>query len=455
MTRILWTLQPALLLLLIAGTASAQLIESWQFNDPAGTMLTGLTNDVGTATFPFNNPQATTDGSGALEFTQGADSGSDIFRNATLTNPNQTTGIFEMEFAYLSADLSDGGSSGANVGFAMRDGGSNTDLFLLRLHKQSGTLRIQTRIGNTNTDIFNFGTDTLSGLETPLVLRAVADLDTDLLDVYYTIGGGAEQSSLGISIPDVEFDIVRLVANTNTVEWGATDEVNLDYLTVTAMLPPPPAVTLEVNTTTGLLTVQNNSGSDIDMDFYEVTSTASLNPLGWNSLQDQNLPGFPAGDGSGNGWEELGFPNEPGDFNSDGIVDAGDYTVWRDNLGGDESVLAGNGDGSSTVDFGDYLLWEQSFGNTATFSNSQLAEAYLLGSSLFQDTASFTLGNAFQIGASQDLAFRVRLTDGTIINGDVVYVSSSVSVPEPTSAMLVLLSLTCVLTGTLRRTHHG
>lgn len=54
-----------------------------------------------------------------------------------------------------------------------------------------------------------------------------------------------------------------------------------------------------------------------------------------------------------------------GDFNNDGIVDAADYTVWRDNLGGDESTLGGNGDGVGVVDNDDYALWAANYGATS------------------------------------------------------------------------------------------
>ncbi len=53
-----------------------------------------------------------------------------------------------------------------------------------------------------------------------------------------------------------------------------------------------------------------------------------------------------------------------GDFNGNGIVDAADYTVWRDNLGAsDESSIANNGDGINGVDDGDYALWKSNFGD--------------------------------------------------------------------------------------------
>jgi hypothetical protein len=54
-----------------------------------------------------------------------------------------------------------------------------------------------------------------------------------------------------------------------------------------------------------------------------------------------------------------------GDYNGDGVVDAADYTVWRDNLGAaDESALNGNGNGMNGVDQGDYELWVTNFGTT-------------------------------------------------------------------------------------------
>jgi hypothetical protein len=57
----------------------------------------------------------------------------------------------------------------------------------------------------------------------------------------------------------------------------------------------------------------------------------------------------------------------PGDFNGDDVVDAADYTVWRDNL--DTTFdLSGNGDemggSAGIVDSADYSLWKTHFGET-------------------------------------------------------------------------------------------
>lgn len=62
-----------------------------------------------------------------------------------------------------------------------------------------------------------------------------------------------------------------------------------------------------------------------------------------------------------------------GDFNGDGVVDAADYTVYRDNFGQDDSVLGGAGDGSGTVDEGDYAVWRDAYGSAAATSQTAAA----------------------------------------------------------------------------------
>lgn len=56
----------------------------------------------------------------------------------------------------------------------------------------------------------------------------------------------------------------------------------------------------------------------------------------------------------------------PGDYNGDDVVDAADYTVWRDHLGSNFG-LSGNGDeqgaSSGVVDEADYQYWKSNFGN--------------------------------------------------------------------------------------------
>ncbi|TWT73750.1 hypothetical protein Pla123a_36430 [Posidoniimonas polymericola] len=54
-----------------------------------------------------------------------------------------------------------------------------------------------------------------------------------------------------------------------------------------------------------------------------------------------------------------------GDYNLDGIVDAGDYTMWRDTLNSTTN-LAADGDLNGVVDEGDYAIWLAAFGSIPT-----------------------------------------------------------------------------------------
>src|SRR5690606_22223060 len=129
------------------------------------------------------------------------------------------------------------------------------------------------------------------------------------------------------------------------------------------------------NTTNGQTRIVNQTGQTVSLDYYQITSAGnSLNPAAWNSLQTQNLAGFPAGNGAGNGWEKAGGANDGAigesyldansqlaaagvlnlgaafsvgdpqdlrfhyaqatssrnaDFNSDGVVDGNDFLAWQ------------------------------------------------------------------------------------------------------------------------------
>jgi hypothetical protein len=126
------------------------------------------------------------------------------------------------------------------------------------------------------------------------------------------------------------------------------------------------------------------------------SSGNALNTSSWTSLQDQNLAGFPAGNGTGNGWEE---------------------------------------DGGSR--------------------GSVLSESYLTGNSAVISGSTVTLGAAFNVGSPHNLEFRYSVVPdnglgqftgpGTLVRGFVRYVTlgagTSTSIPEPASVIFVGIGL--------------
>jgi hypothetical protein len=64
-----------------------------------------------------------------------------------------------------------------------------------------------------------------------------------------------------------------------------------------------------------------------------------------------------------------------GDYNHNGIVDAADYTVWRDSLGSTNNLVA-DGDGNGAVDPGDYDIWKNNFAATSAAPASRFAMSH-------------------------------------------------------------------------------
>jgi hypothetical protein len=60
-----------------------------------------------------------------------------------------------------------------------------------------------------------------------------------------------------------------------------------------------------------------------------------------------------------------------GDYNRNGVVDASDYTVWRDTLGASVTPFSGaDGSGNGVADAADYDLWKTHFGQTLSGSGA-------------------------------------------------------------------------------------
>jgi hypothetical protein len=212
---------------------------------------------------------------------------------------------------------------------------------------------------------------------------------------------------------------------------GVINFVSVTELSATgAVIPRPYDLTLKVQPG-GEVRLSNDTAFAVDLDFYQITSAASaLSESAWNSLGDGAAnPGthtpanFPVGNGTGNGWEEMGNLNNSivaegylqgastlgagqyislgnlyagsaqdlkftyrlgggvfidgtvqysssaitGDYNGNGIVDGADYVVWRNNNGltGGATPSQGDGNGDGNVNSLDYTVWRNNFGDTS------------------------------------------------------------------------------------------
>jgi len=120
-------------------------------------------------------------------------------------------------------------------------------------------------------------------------------------------------------------------------------------------------------------------GTGNDAGHWATVNTGSVVYGGTASQQSLMSPALPAGirrrltrlDAAALvdiGWE-VDLPQPlPGDYNGNGIVDATDYSIWRNTLGSTTDLRA-NGDNTGTssgiVDQADYAIWKLNYGRRA------------------------------------------------------------------------------------------
>ncbi len=107
-----------------------------------------------------------------------------------------------------------------------------------------------------------------------------------------------------------------------------------------------------------------------------------------NAPHVRGVPGAVSG-ASGLMFEVLVTPvsNLAGDYNQNGMVDAADYTVWRDSVGAIGNLLAADGNGDFVVNSADELIWRNNFGAIAAAGSAvpePSAGALLVGLVLLQ-----------------------------------------------------------------------
>jgi hypothetical protein len=101
----------------------------------------------------------------------------------------------------------------------------------------------------------------------------------------------------------------------------------------------------------------------------EISALHDTGQLTWNFPSNVEVTDL------GDGYTYVLFlPTAAGDFNGDGVVDAADYTRWRDTLGSTTS-LAADGNHNGVVDERDYEIWKTTFGEMSPVEDGAGAAA--------------------------------------------------------------------------------
>ncbi len=233
-----------------------------------------------------------------------------------------TDGDNDDTFAYAYSQDYSGVNEPPGAGTYHYSGGFNTTVGQVLIHQvvdvSTGTAAGTIATGIALYDLSAYFSGYLTQPDSTAVRARFLGAGDVELGTSLTIGGVSFRSGLGFmsgrpdwgqdraagSIPEGTLSIaVEVLADVATANHdGYLDLIDLRVI-------KPDVLTLRVSASSGSTQLVNNSGSPIEIDYYEILHPGgSLDPTGWSSLMDQDFEGGgpPQSPRVGDGWEEAG-----------------------------------------------------------------------------------------------------------------------------------------------------
>jgi hypothetical protein len=274
-------------------------------------------------------------------------------------------------FNYVApGDLAGNGDSGS-YGFSTNWNGDGT--FDLASGSLVSPVSFPTSTGNRVTsDAFDGNRDIARTLSQPIGADNTTAFLSFLLRAEDTVGGGAYSGWFSFTLLSATGNLTtgkdsfsskyKIESSAGHLSRSSVDIVaNETHLMVIRadFLPGADQFRLYIDPLTGPHEPQS---ADAILNGFDLGNTASVRLSGPGAFGFDELR-------IGTSWLDVA-PSYPGDYNSDGAVNAADYTVWRNTLGSTTDFRAdGTGPGGlpdQVVDELDYAYWKQHYGENSS-----------------------------------------------------------------------------------------
>ncbi|QDT00815.1 hypothetical protein [Adhaeretor mobilis] len=365
-------------------TSHAGVLEDFQFNDSNGTTLGDAANSANNG----NNwePSTQLNNSSVLNGVFRIQNDDPGLNSSYLQIDNITSGtvwmVAEMDGWNFTPDPS--GVSGdfeeIRFGFLTNDdltGSTITAQMEIERNSTTGGIEINGQALGVGSNI----SATSLSFNQAQPFTSVLKLDKTANTYQILIDDGSGFTSIGSGNVDPARDgnSIRFSIGDNFAGSGEFFDVDRFYITdVDPVGIETDNLTLQVNTTTGMMEILNDGTTPFDIDWYRIESTTDdLNFNGWSSLSDRSVDAI------------------------DGI---------------DPDSTVGNGIGET---------WDEAGGS----DDGVLSESFLQSSSVFGNNRSETLGSAFKVGGDTDsLTFEYRSAiNGAVFTGDIDFVTGGLA----------------------------